>query len=128
MRFENFSLAYEGGIELQAFGHNWDLHNCVDFMGIRYEPTSGNVVLEWVPLPEYASNPWGDLENKATRCRLRFRDVSAMRLGPRKDGYPDTDASCVESIENVGSSLVFTMQNERAIEINASKAVLERDL
>lgn len=54
----------ENTFELQDYGHNWDLHNCVDFLGFSYEPLTGDVVLEWTPLPEYAANPWGDLANK----------------------------------------------------------------
>lgn len=132
MKLENFSLAHNGGVELRAFGHNWDLHNCVDFRGLHYAPLSNDVVLEWVPLPEYAANPWGDTTNKAACCRLRFREVHALRLGPRDDSYPASEATCVDTIELVNAAdseiLVFTMQDARVIEIAAASAILEREL
>lgn len=130
MRCDNFILESPGGVVLLALGHAWDLHNCVDFRGLRYEPLLGEVVLEWSPLPEYRSNPWGDVTNKATGCRLRFREVQSVRIGPREGSYPAEDATCVESFE-LGveeQTLVLNMQDTRVIEIQAGRAAMERDL
>ncbi len=132
MHLTNFTLRYESNsVELEAFGYNWDLHNQTVFRGLKFEPLTGDVTMEWTPADPSEKNPWGDFDNHASLCRLRFSGVSLLRMGSRDDAYPASESDCVESIDIIADAeperMVFNWQDERAIEIAAKTVTMERE-
>jgi hypothetical protein len=81
MIFSNFHFCPCGGIELQALGLNWDLHNFADFVGLRVEP-DGSAALTWVAPDQ--PNPWGDTNNRHMGCELRFSGVRLLLVTGRE--------------------------------------------
>ncbi|MGC4064868.1 MAG: hypothetical protein QM784_09540 [Polyangiaceae bacterium] len=87
MIFENFELSGRvQGIQLLAFGKNWDLHNFADFVAITHDVRAREVCLKWRVPPEVA-NPWGDYSNHASGCDLVFTGVRSLRMCP-SNGWP----------------------------------------
>jgi len=142
MRFDNFDLAQPyGAIVLRGLGHEWDLHSFAAFQGITFEPQRNEVILEW-RTSGTESNPWGSRGNTASGCRIRFRAVRSLSLGPRDSAYPPAEALCVAGISKVipGEAeplfkqswapdeqfhLRVTFQDERHVDIDAESATFE---
>ncbi|MBP7610713.1 MAG: hypothetical protein KA760_14530 [Steroidobacteraceae bacterium] len=78
-------------ITLRGLGFEWDLHNFAEFVGLRFDASTGTLELEWA-VPADRENPWGSVDNLATGCRLRFAGVSSLHVQ-----LPDSEA-CTELI------------------------------
>jgi hypothetical protein len=56
------------------------IDNFAEFAGLAIEP-DGSTVLSW--RASDAPNPWGDLRNRHSGCKFRFRGVTAVTVtGP----------------------------------------------
>lgn len=86
MRFENYTLRYSQGVEINGCGHDWDLHNFAELTGFSHDPQLGTCEFVWSA--SSVTNPWGDPENAATGCRLEFTGVSVLEHEPGT-GSPD---------------------------------------
>jgi hypothetical protein len=80
MHFVNFALERAiQAITLHGLGVEWDLHNFADLVGIRFDPGTAILDLEW-RVPPNQANPWGSPLNLAVGCILRCAGVSALRI------------------------------------------------
>ena len=141
MKFANFELSEPfGSVILQALGHEWDVHNFAELVGVHQPNNRGIASLEWQVPPE-VDNPWGSPGNSASGCRLVF---SGVRRFDFKAGEPTlsegsrTVAGISKAIpgeseypfkQQWGSDELFYLRVELEdlgrIEIDAEVAVLE---
>ena len=142
MRLLNFKLADPCvTIELVGLGHNWDLHNFAVFTGLRYDPATNTVVMEWSVDRGLEQNPWGSPGNSAQGCRLIFADVNFLHITARDAEIPSAEDDCLEALSKVDPRetpyrmmerwpdgtefrLLFRFQGGRNIEIGADAVEL----
>ena len=99
MKFVNFDLESPNDtIELRGLGLNWDLHNFVDFSGLRLEP-DGSLVLSWVATD--CPNPWGDTNNRYRGCELRFSGLRRLEVSRHNADMPSSGERTLHSISKV---------------------------
>jgi hypothetical protein len=142
MELRNFELRDPlGCVEVSALGKNWDLHNCVDFLGFLWRPFEDELWMEWAVLAEFG-NPWGDPSNHAAACRIRFSGINSIRVSRRKAGLDPRESLTVADIAKVipgevecplrerwgpadAFELRFTFEDEREVTIDAVSVHLE---
>jgi hypothetical protein len=101
MKLANFELADPAvAIELVGLRHRWDLHSWANFTGFRFSPDTDELLMEW-DVPRDAENPWGSPGNTARGCRLRFTGISFLRMTPRDEAYPRSEALCLGGVSKV---------------------------
>ena len=145
MELRNFKLEESShAIALVGLGAYWDLHAFVDFEEIRYFTVENTVELRW-HAPD-VSNPWGDEQNRAKGCCVRFTEVSLLRIH-QSDPQNTNEDDCVSGISMIDTNdwdllkpvefrmkrewkagedfgLLFILQSGRSIEIQARSAEL----
>jgi hypothetical protein len=142
MKLENFRLRDPSGcVEIIAAGMNWDLHNCVDFLGLVWHAHRDELWMEWIALPQYPT-PWGDRTNRAHACRLRFSGLKDVQMRGCEADLDLRESSCLSEIAKVipgereyplkdkwtpdePFNLRFTFEDERVVTIDARRADLE---
>ena len=140
MKLRNFDLQNPSAtIILLGLGVEWDLHNFAIFQGLAYDTTQNAVLLQWtVPRVE---NPWGSVNNHFAGCTLRFQNVSALTISPRRPDALAEDDACMSGVSKVlpesdeyrhldtwpphrAFHLRFEFESGRTIEIAAESAEL----
>jgi hypothetical protein len=145
MELRNFQLEEPShAIALIGLDAYWDLHAFADLEEIRYFTVENTVELRW-RAPD-VSNPWGDEQNHAKGCCLRFTDVSLLKIH-QSDVENTNEDDCVSSVSMIDtkgadlskpvefrmksewkdgedSGLLLILQSGRSIEIQARTAEL----
>jgi len=145
MTLQNFKLQEPtGAIALEGLGHYWDLHAYAELIEVKYLTVENIVEFRWV-VPN-VGNPWGDKDNHAKGCILRFSDVSLLRMAQPELRNTNED-DCIAGISQVSTKpaadshsielrtkaewkadedfgLLFELQSGRTIEIHADCAEL----
>ena len=120
----------------QSGGLCWDVHNFAKFDSLELRWMENAAVMRW-SVPS-GSNPWGCYENKFTGMELHFKNLPFLLVGPRDEGMPKSEDSCVSAVLIVNPTiehddpymrqvqeltnafrLVFQFQSRRVIEIES---------
>jgi hypothetical protein len=145
VELRNFTLEKPShAIAFEGLGHYWDLHAYAELAEVRYYTVENTVELHW-RVPEM-ENPWGDENNRAKGCVLRFTEVRFLKILQAEERNTNED-ECVASISQVSIAqpaksepaefrmqrewkpnedfgLFLELQSGRTIEIHAQSAEL----
>jgi hypothetical protein len=145
LNLRNFKLEeITEAIAFEGLGSYWDIHAYAKLIEARYYPVENTVELHW-NVPE-VENPWGDKDNHAKGCILRFSDVSLLKV--KQTEAPNTNEDdCVAGVSQISTEtpiesdpvelrmrrdwkqnddfgLLFELQSGRTIEIHSQSAEL----
>lgn len=95
MKLNNFEIT--NLIEFKSGGLFWDIHNFAYFDGLELLQTENTAVMHW-SVPNIELNPWGCRENTFIGMELHFKNLLFLNIGPRDDGMPISEDSCVSAI------------------------------
>ena len=87
----NFEIA--NGTYLVMPGHELDLHNNFDFVGLTYSVEERKIVLSWAR----STGDWVHPETPMTLI-IEFLEVSEFRFMPRDPVIPFAEDDCVNSV------------------------------
>jgi hypothetical protein len=142
MKLINFDLERPFvAISLKGLGHEWDLHNFADFLGLRFDAADNSLSMTW-DASSHEGNPWGEPENTAKGCQLIFCNVTFLQMSGRDNEIPLSEDLCLSSVSKVipntteyrcrddwgegeEFNLLFEFHSERSLEIGAESVELQ---
>ena len=127
MKLVNFEVT--SSVELYGLGEVWDLHNCVDFAGLKLVPEERAAILRWEVIAAEKPGPWGFSQtNPAQSCSIRFDEVTSILVSPVTGGEGGAaEARTLEALAVIGSRVQFVFMAGFNIQVDADRATLDSD-